>query len=99
MWDESVYYEDSLSGLTILITQLGTDDSETSRVVTSYWAYVTSGSGLITSRPEIQVGTGNGIPLDIPLGGGGAVLQRWKWCCCCPVVVVDVVTFIDLNIF
>ena len=69
MWVESVYYEDSPAGLTILITQFGNDDSETSRVFTSYWAYVTSGPDLMTIQPELQVGTGDGVPMKVPIGG------------------------------
>ena len=54
----------------------------------SYLVFVTNGPGLMTSRLELQAGTAYLVPVDIPLGGSGAVLQRQKWCCCRPIVVV-----------
>ena len=46
------------------------------------------GPVFMTSWPELQVGTGNGVLVGAPLGSDEAVLQRRKWCCCRPVVVV-----------
>ena len=34
--------------------QLGNDDSEISRVITSYWIHIMDGPGIMTNRPELQ---------------------------------------------
>ena len=86
----AVYYEDSAARQTILIKKLGNE--ETSRIFMSYWVSVMSGHGIMTSRPELQVVTG-----DVPLVSSGAVLLCRKWCRCSPVVVVDLGTFTDLS--
>ena len=40
----------------------------------SYWVGVTSAPGIMTSRPELQVDTGDGVPVDVPLSRGEAAL-------------------------
>ena len=86
-----------LGRLIILITQLGNNGFETKRNITNYWVYVKSDPGPITSHSKLQVGTGNGIPVDVPLGSGKAVSQRPKWSCCRPVVVGNLFTLSDLS--
>ena len=56
-------------------TQLGNDDSETNRVIMSYWVHIMGGLGIVTSRPRLQGGTGHDLVVGTPPGGGAAVLQ------------------------
>ena len=42
------------------------------------------GTGIVTSRPQVQGGTSDNLVVGIPPGGGAAVSQRRSWCCCGP---------------
>ena len=59
----------------------------------SYWVHVMGGPSIVTSRPQLQGGTGNDMVVGIPPGGGGAVLQRQRYWSGRPVVIVHLVTF------
>ena len=60
-----------VSFLQLLMTgiHLGNADSE---IFTSYRIHVIDRPGIITSQPEFQGDTGNGVPVNGPLGSGKA---------------------------
>ena len=63
----------------------------------SYWVGVTSAPGIMTSRPELQVETGNDASADVAIGCDEAALPGRKCCQCWSVVIIDLVTFTDLS--
>ena len=56
---------------------------------------IMDGPGIMTSQPELQVDTDQGVQVDAPLGSSKAVYQHPKWCCYSLVVVFNIVPFTD----
>ena len=51
---------------------------EINRVITGHCINATDSPGIMTSQPKLQGDTGDGVPVDAPLGSGYAVPQRRK---------------------